>query len=68
MLAEHILHKLFTYFRGEKKKAVISETGFVIPVLSPFLGSGFTLVILRWAGRITVYSEQQQIQLLWQLN
>jgi hypothetical protein len=45
MLAEYILHNLFTNFRGGKKKAVISETGFVVPVLSPFLCSGFTLEI-----------------------
>jgi hypothetical protein len=67
MLAEHILHNLFTYFRGEKK-VVIRETGFVIPVLFPFLCSGFTLEILRWVDRITLYSEQQQIQLVGQLN
>jgi len=58
----------FSHILGEKKKAVICETGFVIPVLSPFLCSGFTLEILRWEGRITVNSEQQQIQLLEQIN
>jgi len=58
----------FSHILGEEKKAVISETGFVIPVLSPFLCSGFTLEILRWEGRITVNGEQQQIQLLGQIN